>query len=151
MQSAVLTRTGVIADLTTSYAEEYLVLSNSYNEGEGRWTDCPDLTQWHSNLEAQFCTFLNGVALSCGQAMSTGLPQRKWTAKYSTTVLAGHEARRKPDLALIDVGMPADWRCVRSVGEMKSKRYTSTGFAEILNQNSGMESSIVIVEVRYLL
>jgi hypothetical protein len=147
MHSAVLTRTVVITDLMSRYAERYILDNHLFNLAENRWAECPDLTQWHQNLESDFCVFFNKVALGCGQALSAGLPIRYWTAKYSTTVLTGHEAQRKPDLTLIDQGTAADWRCVRSVGEMKSKRFTSSGFAEILNQISGMKSSIVIVEV----
>jgi hypothetical protein len=151
MQSAVLPRTCIITDLTTSHAERYILENNLFDLGAMRWCTCPDLTQqWHNNLEAEFCKFFNEVATACGRAMNANPPLRAWTANYSTTVLTGHEARRKPDLALIDFHTPADWRCVRSVGEMKSKRYTSTGFSEIWNQNSGMDSLIVIAEVLYL-
>jgi hypothetical protein len=125
----------------------YILDNHLFNLAENHWAECPDLTQWHQNLESDFCVFFNKVTLGCGQALSAGLPIRYWMAKYSTTVLTGHEAQRKPNLTLIDQGTAADWRCVQSVGEMKSKRFTSSGFAKILNQISSMKSSIVIVEV----
>ncbi|KAG1845004.1 hypothetical protein F4604DRAFT_1688913 [Suillus subluteus] len=140
-------QTVVITDLTSRHAETYILENDLFDPTEGCWAGCPDLNQWHHSLEGDFCVFFNNVALACGQAMGAGPLKRYWTAKYSTTVLTGHEAQRKPDLTLIDHNTAADWRCVRSVGEMKSKRYTSVGFAEILNQISGMKSSIVIVDV----
>lgn len=147
MQSAVLARTAVITDPMSRHAERYILENHLFDLTKGRWARCPDLTQWHQSLEGEFCIFFNDVALGCGQAMGAGPLSRYWTARYSTTVLTGHEAQRKPDLTLIDQGMAADWRCVRSVGEMKSKRYASVGFTEILNQISGMKSSMVIVKV----
>ncbi|KAG1765278.1 hypothetical protein EV702DRAFT_1051080 [Suillus placidus] len=91
--------------------ERYILDNHLYDPSQGRWTGCPDLAQWHQTLEADFCVFFNDVAFGCGQAMAAGPLNRYWTAKYSTTVLSGHEAQRKPDLILIDQGTAADWRC----------------------------------------
>ncbi|OJA07576.1 hypothetical protein AZE42_04423, partial [Rhizopogon vesiculosus] len=63
-------------------------------------------------------------------------PPMRWTAKYSTNVFPGHEANRKPDLALFTDGTHGDWRCIRSVGEMKSHRSWSVGFAGLQDQVS---------------
>ncbi|KAG2064235.1 hypothetical protein BDR04DRAFT_1162784 [Suillus decipiens] len=128
-------------------AESYIIESNLYDLPKGCWGECPDLTQWYPTLEADFCLFFNNVARCCGKALSAGPIKRLWTAKYSTTVLSGHEAQRKPDLTLIDQDTAADWRCVRSIGEMKSKKSGSAGFSEILDQVSGMEPTAMIVEV----
>ncbi|KAG1900241.1 uncharacterized protein F5891DRAFT_980511 [Suillus fuscotomentosus] len=64
--------------------------------------------------------------------------------RYSTTVLIGHEAQRKPDLTLIDQGMAADWRCVQSVGEMKSKRnFESDQWYEVIYGYREIKSSMI--------
>lgn len=68
-------------------------------------------------------SFLNQIVDQCvtvlGGTNVVGVP-RQWTADYSTTPLSGHDAKRKPDLILLDDVSVADWRCVRSIGEMKS-------------------------------
>jgi hypothetical protein len=112
---------------------------------ESKWKGCPDLNTNVANLESDFAKFLNNVAEECARVM--GIPHKppmRWTAKYSTNILPGHEAHRKPDLALFTIDTHDDWRCIRSFGEMKSYRSVSTGFAALREQVSGTISLIII-------
>jgi hypothetical protein len=122
-----------------------------YNKTKQEWRGCPDLDIWHSGLERDFAKFLNGVAKTC--ALSMGIknePTMRWTAKYSTNILPGHEANRKPDLTLFTHGTNDDWRCVRSIGEMKSMRTQTSGFTGLMDQISGMISLILVLDTRIL-
>ncbi|KAG1776166.1 hypothetical protein EV702DRAFT_1046331 [Suillus placidus] len=100
------------------------------------WRDCPNLDAFIHHLEGQFGGFINTVAEICGEALGSGAPHQCWTAKYSTNVLGGHQANRKPDLTLIDQNTSADWRCVPSFGEMKSKKNTTASLNELCDQIS---------------
>jgi hypothetical protein len=69
-------------------------------------------------------SFLNSIVDQCvlllGGTRVVGAVPRRWTAEYSTIPLSGHDAKRKPDLILLDDVRVADWRCVCSIGEMKA-------------------------------
>jgi hypothetical protein len=92
---------------------------------------CPDLNTNAANLERGF---LNYLSMKCARSMGVGVdPPMRWTAKYSTNILPGHKANRKPNLTLFTYDTNDDWRCVRSIGEMTSRR-SHTGFAELLEQ-----------------
>jgi hypothetical protein len=101
------------------------------------WRGCPDLNTNATNLERDFARFLNDLAMKCARSMGVGVdPPMRWTAKYSTNILPGHQANRKPDLTLFTHDTNNDWRCVRSICEMKSHR-SHTDFAELMDQVSG--------------
>ena len=123
-----------------------------YDYTEQKWNDCPDLNSvWRLGLERDFAKFLNGVAKACAISMGIrGEPTMRWTAKYSTNVLRGHDAIRKPDLTLFTHGTNDDWRCVRSIGEMKSMRNQTVGFTGLMEQISGMISLILVLDTRIL-
>lgn len=83
-------------------------------------------------------TFLNGIVDKCVHLL--GLPGkatvRRWTADHSTIPLSGHLAKRKPDLILLDDLKVADWRCVRSIVEMKASSSEAMN-AELFQQIAG--------------
>jgi len=97
-----------------------------YNMSTQRWTSFPDLTKRSDLSEREMATFLNSIVNECipllGGTRAVGaVPRpRQWTANYSTIPLSGHDAKRKLDLILLDDVGVADWRCVCSIGEMKS-------------------------------
>jgi hypothetical protein len=97
-----------------------------YDMSTQRWTGFPDITKWTDISEREMATFLNSIVNECvtllGGIRAVGAVSgpRRWTAKYSTIPLSGHDAKRKLDLILLDDVGVADWRCVRSIGEMKS-------------------------------
>jgi hypothetical protein len=95
-----------------------------YDTSTQRWTGCPDLTKWTEHSEREMASFLNSIVDQCvlvlGGTRVVGAVPRRWTAEYSTIPLSGHDAKRKPDLILLDDARIADWRCVRSIGEMKA-------------------------------
>ena len=95
-----------------------------YDISTQRWTGFPDLTKWTDHSEQEMAGFLNSIVNECvpllGGTRVVGAVPRRWTANYSTIPLSGHDAKRKPDLILLDDVGVADWRCVRSIGEMKS-------------------------------
>lgn len=110
-----------------------------YNTKQNRWTDCPDLTaKWSDDVEQKMATFLNGIVDKCVHLL--GLPGkatvRRWTADHSTIPLSGHLAKRKPDLILLDDLKVADWRCVRSIVEMKASSSEAMN-AELFQQIAG--------------
>ena len=116
-----------------------------FTEASAKWKGCPDLNTNIANLESDFTKFLNNVAEECARSMGISRePPMCWTAKYSTNILPGHEANRKPDLALFTIDTNDDWRCIQSIGEMKSYRSASTGFAALRDQVSGTISLIII-------
>ena len=84
--------------------------------------------------------FLNYIVDQCvtvlGGMQVIGRAPRRWTAEYSTIHLFGHDAKRKPDLILLDNVAIADWRCVRSIGEMKSSSSEQTN-ANMFEQIAG--------------
>ncbi|KAG1853785.1 hypothetical protein C8R48DRAFT_675730 [Suillus tomentosus] len=116
--------------------ENHLRDEGIFSPDELAWRDCPNLNAFTHHLEGQFGGFINTVAEICGEALGSSAPRRRWTAKYSTNVLGGHQANRKPDLTLIDQNTSADWRCVRSFGEMKSKKNTAASLNELCDQIS---------------
>lgn len=63
--------------------------------------------------------FLNSIVDECLPLLGID-KARRWTARYNASSLLGHDAKRKPDLVLLDDPKIGDWRCVRSFGEMKS-------------------------------
>jgi len=85
-------------------------------------------------------SFLNSIVDECvallGGTKVVGVVPRRWTADYSTITLSGHDAKRKPDLVLLDDERVADWRCVRSIGEMKSGA-TGTVKGDMFQQLAG--------------
>jgi hypothetical protein len=122
-----------------------------YDKSKKKWEGCPNLSTWSPGLESEFANFLNVMAKKCGIAMGiVEEPTMRWTAKYSTNILPGHEANRKPDLTLITHGTNADWRCIRSIGEMKAHRSQSTGFMGLMDQVSGMISLILVFNTSIL-
>jgi hypothetical protein len=102
-------------------------------------------------LGSDFANFLNTVAKACGRAMGIHEePTMRWTAKYSTNILPGDKANGKPDLTLITHGTNDDWRCVRSIGEMKAYGSQSAGFTGLMDQVSGMISLILALNTGIL-
>jgi hypothetical protein len=98
-----------------------------YDTVKKEWTGCPDFSlEWNQSTENNMATFLNSIVDECYTLLgpSVGRP-RRWTAEYSTVALLGHEVKGKPDLVLLDDNKVADWRCVRSIGEMKSSSSTA--------------------------
>jgi hypothetical protein len=65
-------------------------------------------------------SFLNRIVDECLRLLGNTETPRRWTAEYSSSSLLGHDAKRKPDLVLLDNTRIGDWRCVRSFAEMKS-------------------------------
>lgn len=106
----------------------------------GSWTNCPDLRK--TGTEEAFAHFLNTIALAVEKCTHSPI-SRSWTAKYSTSCVFGHNARRKPDLVLLD-GRPTpkdklisgNWRIARAVAELKSSS-KNTSWKEIREQLAG--------------
>jgi hypothetical protein len=119
----------------------------------GRWKDCPNLDTWTTESEASLAKFLNDMATSIAGSAQANVA-RRWTAKYSTSCVFGHNAPRKPDLVLLD-GSPSqgsehgNWRVVRAVGEVKSNS-SSTAEKEISERLAG-ESAAILKGVHYQL
>lgn len=104
-------------------------------------------------MGSDFANFLNTVAKACGRAMGIyEEPTMLWTAKYSTNIFPGDNTNGKPDLTLITHGTNNDWRCVRSIGEMKVYRNgsCSPGFMGVMDQVSGMISLILALNTGIL-
>ena len=80
--------------------------------------------------------FLNHLVDQCRPLLRNTEELRRWTAEYSASSLLGHDAKRKPDLVLLDDTRIGDWRCVCSIGEMKSSSTTNTK-SEIFEQIIG--------------
>lgn len=80
--------------------------------------------------------FLNHLVDQCRPLLRNTEELRRWTAEYSAASLLGHDAKRKPDLVLLDDMRIGDWRCVCSIGEMKSSSTNKTK-SEIFEQIIG--------------
>ena len=93
-----------------------------YNTVKKKWTGCPDFSlDWNKSTENDMATFLNNIMDECYMLLAPSVPPpHQWTAEYSTVALLGHDVKGKPDLVLLDDVKVADWRCVRSIGEIKS-------------------------------
>jgi len=105
------------------------------------WANCHNLSLWkpddpQGELEEQMAHFLNQLVEKCIPLLGKIAEPQWWTAEYSASSLLGHDARRKPDLVLLDDTKIGDWRCVHSFGEMKSSsKYAMK--SEMFNQITG--------------